>query len=304
MAQQIESKAPITDAAIDQVIKANEAIDENSEITQGGQLRKLVKDLRDRLETEITINSENLGNKVDKEEGKGLSTLDFTQADKESIENFNNWSDDAASKDYVDGKVIPLQTSIDDLKDNMNGVVRLLDAPLSSIYLYGSAQLGPGIENPQWVYSPWFYIDLPDSSSDIVYELEVPKEFFTGQVKGYIKIDAILRTNLMSDDRENSGFKLNLALVDNTEQFIPILESSFDSRTTSANTTQINKFQVMMVSEGQGNFYCYSGSDKLNISRINISLGGKIKFHFEQSYNKVSSTIEALTIDHSFFKVN
>lgn len=102
MAQQIESKAPITDAAIDQVIKANEAIDENSEITQGGQLRKLVKDLRDRLETEITINGENLGNKVDKEEGKGLSTLDFTQADKESIENFNNWSDDVISKEYLE----------------------------------------------------------------------------------------------------------------------------------------------------------------------------------------------------------
>ncbi|UZJ66338.1 hypothetical protein OKW96_09920 [Sphingobacterium sp. KU25419] len=135
MAQQIESKAPITDAAIDQVIKANEAIDENSEITQGGQLRKLVKDLRDRLETEITINSEKLVNKVDAEAGKGLSTLDFTQADKESIENFNNWSDDIVSKDYVEGKIAPLRTNIDGLQDNMNGVVRLLDAPLGPILI-------------------------------------------------------------------------------------------------------------------------------------------------------------------------
>lgn len=102
MATQIESKAPITDAAIDQVIKANEDINENSEITQGGQLRKLVKDLRDRLETEIAINNEQLDNKVNAEVGKGLSTVDFTQADKESIENFNNWSDDVISKEYLE----------------------------------------------------------------------------------------------------------------------------------------------------------------------------------------------------------
>ncbi|UIR56362.1 hypothetical protein LZQ00_00705 [Sphingobacterium sp. SRCM116780] len=133
----IISKAPITDAIVDQVIKANEIMDENSQITQGVQLRKLVKDLRDRLETEIEKSNGTIDNKVDKDGDKVLSDVNWTVEEKDNVQtaigNFDTWSSGSASTEYVDGKITPLQTSIDGLTSDMNGVVKLLDAPRTPI---------------------------------------------------------------------------------------------------------------------------------------------------------------------------
>jgi len=101
----IERKDPITDADVDQIIKANEVEDPNSPNTQGVSLRRLVKALRDRLETEIVNTNEDIANKVDKVAGLGLSELSFTQADKTAIDNFNILVDGVATEAYVDEKV-------------------------------------------------------------------------------------------------------------------------------------------------------------------------------------------------------
>ncbi|MGY0041053.1 hypothetical protein [Pedobacter sp. NJ-S-72] len=103
---------PIEDAYIDEIIKAQDAYNPSLNKTQGIKLRELIKKLRDRLEQEIaeaaSANVEDatvlvkgkiklagdlggtadvptvpgLSGKVDKINGKGLSTEDYTTTEK------------------------------------------------------------------------------------------------------------------------------------------------------------------------------------------------------------------------------
>ena len=80
---------PITDSYIDQVIKAANPANPAINRTQGADLRVLVKLLRDRLEQQISASGEDLqaqlGNKVDKLSGYGLSQANFTGAEKTKL---------------------------------------------------------------------------------------------------------------------------------------------------------------------------------------------------------------------------
>ncbi|WP_454881430.1 hypothetical protein [Sphingobacterium detergens] len=177
----IISKDPISNEYVDRVIKANEILDENSANTQGVQLRQLVKDLRDRLETEVEKSNAAITGKVDAVAGKGLSTLDFTQADKDTIDNFNNWSDDIASKNYVDLKIEPLQSSIDNLNTTTNGIVKLLDAPFGKLF------------NNQSV-NEFAYLRYEGSNGAQAYQINIPAEFYSDlNGKGFIRLKFFLK---------------------------------------------------------------------------------------------------------------
>lgn len=177
----IISKDPISNEYVDRVIKANEILDENSANTQGVQLRQLVKDLRDRLETEVEKSNAAITGKVDAVAGKGLSTLDFTQADKDTIDNFNNWSDDIASKNYVDLKIAPLQSSIDNLNTTTNGIVKLLDAPFGKLF------------NNQSV-NEFAYLRYEGPNGAQAYQINIPAEFYSDlNGKGFIRLKFFLK---------------------------------------------------------------------------------------------------------------
>jgi len=177
----IISKDPISDGYVDQVIKANEILDENSANTQGVQLRKLVKDLRDRLETEVDKSNAAIAGKVDTVAGKGLSTLDFTQADKDTVDNFNNWSEDVASRDYVDAKVAPLQSSIDNLNSGANGIVKLLDAPFGKLFNNHST-------------NEFAYLRNEGPNGAQAYQINIPAEFYSDvNGKGFIRLKFLLK---------------------------------------------------------------------------------------------------------------
>jgi len=81
----MEQIAPLDDQYIDEIIKSNLPYNPALNKTQGKKLRELIKLLRDRLEQELAEQALILEQKIDKIPGKGLSTSDFTPAEKEKL---------------------------------------------------------------------------------------------------------------------------------------------------------------------------------------------------------------------------
>lgn len=118
-----------TDTGIDSKISA--AIDEL--IDDAPETYNTLKEIADYIadhEDVVTALNEAIGNKVDKEEGKGLSAEDFTTVLKEKLENLpefteadvTNWNNKV---DKEDGKGLSANDFTDELKsklENLNGV--------------------------------------------------------------------------------------------------------------------------------------------------------------------------------------
>lgn len=80
------------------------------------------------LEADNTKNKQDIANKVDKVEGKGLSTEDYTTAEKEKLAGLNNYDDTEIKQDIQD-----LKDDVSDIKSNQTTQNDLLERTQSAL---------------------------------------------------------------------------------------------------------------------------------------------------------------------------
>lgn len=136
----IPEKNKVTEANMNEIkSKVNNNADElstaqqNIEDLQAGQGTASgdIASLKNRvttLEGDNTKNKQDIANKVDKVEGKGLSTEDYTTAEKEKLAGLNNYDDTEIKKDIQD-----LESDVSDIKSEQETQNDLLERTQSAL---------------------------------------------------------------------------------------------------------------------------------------------------------------------------
>lgn len=136
----IPEKNKVTEANMNEIkSKVNNNADElstaqqNIEDLQAGQgtVSSDITSLKNRvttLEGDNTKNKQDIANKVDKVEGKGLSTEDYTTAEKEKLAGLNNYDDTEIKKDIQD-----LESDVSDIKSEQETQNDLLERTQSAL---------------------------------------------------------------------------------------------------------------------------------------------------------------------------
>lgn len=138
--ENIPDKNKVTDEDMNQIkSKVNNNADElstaqqNIEDLQEGQgtASSEITSLENRvttLEKDNTKNKQDIANKVDKVEGKGLSTEDYTTAEKEKLAGLSNYNDTEIKQDIQD-----LKDDVSDIKSNQTTQNDLLERTQSAL---------------------------------------------------------------------------------------------------------------------------------------------------------------------------
>lgn len=138
--ENVPNKNKVTDEDMNQIkSKVNNNADElstaqqNIEDLQEGQgtASSDITNLKNRvttLEGDNTKNKQDIANKVDKVEGKGLSTEDYTTAEKQKLAGLNNYDDTEIKQDIQE-----LQTDVSDIKAEQEVQNNLLQRTQSAL---------------------------------------------------------------------------------------------------------------------------------------------------------------------------
>lgn len=312
----IESKPRVEDVEIDDVIKSNEVVNPNLNITQGFYLRALVKKLRDHLETEILRNAEDISNKVDKEDGKGLSTNDFTGQYKNWLDNYGKVQNKlvftetletamGTLRTEIDTKVTDINTSIETLNKNtqkaLDGAVRILDIPIGDLEMFDNPDPSPG-ETPDYMfYDISTEIGSPGGPlvSKHIYEVQVPDVLLSDNTKNcFIRISGFFNPFLKQQGNANAGYGFHMLIQNPSEDIlIPIYGTSIIENTGFP-------FDLTLLSYGKGKFSymikMFDGHDFK--SEITIAVGAKLSFQCVRSEGFIPK-IKGLLIEYGYTTV-
>ena len=78
---------------------------------------KVTDDDMNEIKEIVNTNADELGNKVDKEDGKGLSTNDYTNEDKEKLAGLNNYDDTEVKENITE-----IQTNVTEIQGNITNI--------------------------------------------------------------------------------------------------------------------------------------------------------------------------------------
>lgn len=168
------------------------------------------------LDTRMTTAETNIANKVDKVAGKGLSTEDFTTAEKNKLANLENYDDTEVNEEIAE-----LNEKITELETDLNMATDLIptgDATGSDITLSDSARyyfkkIVPGGKSEQETFTGKNILNPNKLITNVTYDNTT--NIYTFNLPN--KYDHIaIRNTVLRDIEPNTNYKIVFDIMENT----------------------------------------------------------------------------------------